>query len=66
VRSEIEAELRRNTATDKFGEVQEQIQSRLEQVGGDQGVLAKDFNLETGDVPKFLRGAGRRESKPAC
>ena len=58
VRAEIEAELKRNAAADKFGEMQEQIQSRLEQVGGDLGVLAQEFNLESGEVPKFLRGAG--------
>jgi peptidyl-prolyl cis-trans isomerase D len=58
VRPEIEAELKRNAAADKFGEIQEQIQSRLEQAGNDLGALAKEFNLTSGDVPKFLRGAG--------
>jgi len=58
VRSEIEAELKRNMATDKFGEIQEQIQARVEQAGNDLGALAKEFNLQTGEVPKFLRGAG--------
>ena len=50
--------MKRNAAADKFGEIQEQIQSRLEQAGGDLNVLAKEFNLATGEVPKFLRGAG--------
>ncbi len=58
VRGEIEAELKRNAATDKFGEIQEQIQSRLEQTGSDLGALAKEFHLETGEVSQFLRGAG--------
>jgi peptidyl-prolyl cis-trans isomerase D len=58
VRSEIEAELKRNAATDKFGEIQEQIQQRLEQAGGDLGVLAKEFSLASGEVSPFLRGAG--------
>jgi len=58
VRSEIESELKRNAAADKFGEIQEQIQSRIEQDGRDLGVLAKEFNLQSGEVPKFLRGAG--------
>ena len=58
VRSELEAELKRNAAADKFGEIQEQIQSRLEQAGNDLGALAKEFNLASGEVPKFLRGAG--------
>jgi peptidyl-prolyl cis-trans isomerase D len=57
-RPEIEAELRRNHATDRFGEVQEQLQSRLEQPGADLDALAKEFKLQTGDVAQFLRGAG--------
>lgn len=58
VRSEIEAELKRNTAADKFGEIQEQVQSRLEQAGGDLGTLAKEFNLATGEAATFEKGAG--------
>jgi peptidyl-prolyl cis-trans isomerase D len=58
VRAQIEADLKRNAAADKFGEIQEQIQLRLEQAGNDLGALAKEFNLASGDVPKFLRGAG--------
>jgi peptidyl-prolyl cis-trans isomerase D len=58
VRPELEAELKHNAAGDKFGEIQEQIQQRLEQAGGDLGVLAKEFNLATGEVSPFLRGAG--------
>ena len=59
VRPELEAELKRNLATDRFGEIQEQIQSRLEQTSGtDLTGLAKEFNLQTGDIPQFLRGSG--------
>src|SRR5882757_8697425 len=58
VRPELEAELKHNTAADKFGEIQEQVQQRLEQAGGDLGVLAKEFNLASGEVSPFLRGAG--------
>jgi peptidyl-prolyl cis-trans isomerase D len=59
VRGEIEAELKRNAASDKFGEIQEQLQSRVEQGAvSDLGTLAKEFNLQTGEVPKFLKGAG--------
>jgi peptidyl-prolyl cis-trans isomerase D len=60
-RPELEAEVRRNKATDRFGEIQEQLQSRLEQSSGagpDFDALAKEFKLQTGDVPKFLRGVG--------
>jgi peptidyl-prolyl cis-trans isomerase D len=58
VRPELEAELKRNAATDRFGEIQEQIQARLDQSGNDLGTLVKEFNLQSGDVPQFLRGAG--------
>ncbi|HEY4210738.1 MAG TPA: peptidylprolyl isomerase [Steroidobacteraceae bacterium] len=57
---EIEADLKRNRATDHFGEIQEQLQQRLEQAGGNASLdaLAKEFNLQTGDVPDFVRGSG--------
>ncbi len=57
-RPELEAEVRRNRATDRFGEIQEQLQTRLEQPNPDLDALAKEFKLQTGDVPKFLRGVG--------
>jgi len=58
VRPELEAELKRNAAADKFGEIQEKIQQRLESAGADLGTVAKEFNLATGEVSPFLRGAG--------
>jgi peptidyl-prolyl cis-trans isomerase D len=58
-RPEIEAEARRNKATDRFGEIQEQIQTQLEQQpNADLDALAKQFKLQTGDVAQFQRGAG--------
>jgi peptidyl-prolyl cis-trans isomerase D len=57
-RPELESEVRKNMATDHFGDVQEQLQSRLEQPGADLDALAKEFKLQTGDVPQFLRGTG--------
>jgi peptidyl-prolyl cis-trans isomerase D len=57
-RSELESEVRKNMATDHFGDIQEQLQSRLEQPGADLDALAKEFKLQTGDVPQFLRGTG--------
>ncbi|MBV8804630.1 MAG: peptidyl-prolyl cis-trans isomerase, partial [Sinobacteraceae bacterium] len=65
VRPEIEAEVKKNTATDKFGEIQEQIQSRVEQGNNDLAALAKEFNLQSGEVAKFLRGAGGPPLGPA-
>ena len=57
---EIEADLKRNRATDRFGEIQEQLQQRLEQAGGNASLdaLAKEFNLQAGDAPVFVRGSG--------
>jgi peptidyl-prolyl cis-trans isomerase D len=58
VRAELEAELKKNAAADKFGEIQEKIQQRLETAGADLNAVAKEFNLATGEVSPFLRGAG--------
>jgi peptidyl-prolyl cis-trans isomerase D len=58
VRGELEADLKRNAAADKFGELQEKIQQRLETAGGDLNLVVKEFNLATGEVSPFLRGAG--------
>ena len=57
-RPELEADLRKNKATDKFGEIQEQLQNQLEQPGATFEGLTKQFQLQTGDIPDFLRGAG--------
>ena len=57
-RAELEAELRRNAAADRFGEIQEKLQAKMEQSGGDLPALATEFSLQTGDIPQFLRGAG--------
>src|SRR6202012_2551693 len=57
-RPELEADLRKNLATDRFGEVQEQLQTQMEQPGATFEGLAKEFKLQTGDVAQFQRGAG--------
>ena len=57
-RPELEADLRKSKATDKFGEIQEQLQTQLEQPGATFEGLAKQFQLQAGDVPQFQRGAG--------
>ena len=57
-RAELESQLRRDRATDRFGETQERLQSKLEQPGADLNELAKEFNLQTGEVAQFVRGAG--------
>lgn len=59
VRGEIDAQLRRDKASDRFGDIQEQIQSRLEQSASlTLEELAKAYNLQMGEVPQFLRGEG--------
>jgi peptidyl-prolyl cis-trans isomerase D len=57
-RSELESQLRRDRATDRFGEVQEQLQARAAEPGADLNSLAQQYNLPAGDVASFLKGAG--------
>ncbi len=58
VRPELEAELKRNAAADRFGEIQEQIQTRLQQSNADLDGLVKQFHLQPGDIAQFQKGAG--------
>ena len=57
-RPEIEAQVRRERSADRFGDIQEQIQRRLEQPGASLDALVKEFNLQSGEVAQFERGAG--------
>ncbi len=57
-RSELESQLRRDRATDRFGEVQEQLQARAAEPGADLNSLAQQYSLPAGDVASFLKGAG--------
>jgi peptidyl-prolyl cis-trans isomerase D len=57
-RADLEAQLRRDRATDRFGEIQEQLQSKLAEPGADLATLAQEYHLEQGDVPSFVKGAG--------
>jgi peptidyl-prolyl cis-trans isomerase D len=57
-RAEVDAQLRRDRASDRFGDRQEQLQRRLEQPGADFDALAKEFQLQTGEVARFLRTTG--------
>lgn len=56
-RPELEAQLRRDRATDRFGEIQEQLQSQLAE-GAELGALAQKYNLQQGEVREFDKGAG--------
>ena len=57
-RPELEAQLRRARATDRFGEIQEQLQTKLGEPGADLSGLAQQFHLQPGEVKEFVKGAG--------
>ena len=57
-RSEVEQQLRHDRAADRFGDLQEQIQQKLEQPGESLEALAKEFGLQLGEVPEFVKGSG--------
>jgi peptidyl-prolyl cis-trans isomerase D len=57
-RPDLEAQLRRDHATDRFGEIQEQLQSKLQEPNADLNALAQQYGLTTGDVAAYLKGAG--------
>ena len=58
VRGELEQELRRERAADRFGDLQEQAQRRGEQQGADLAAIAQDLGLTVGEVKDFRRGTG--------
>jgi peptidyl-prolyl cis-trans isomerase D len=60
VRGEVESQLRRDRAANSFGDMQEQIQRRLEESGANASFesLVKDFGLQSGEVERFERGTG--------
>jgi peptidyl-prolyl cis-trans isomerase D len=57
-RPDLEKQLRKDRATDRFGDIQEKLQQRMEQPGASLEAVAKEFGLETGEVTQFLRGSG--------
>src|SRR5215475_12714328 len=57
-RPEIEAQLRKDRATDHFGDIQEQLQSKLQDPNPDLSALAQQYHMQTGDLPSFAKGAG--------
>jgi peptidyl-prolyl cis-trans isomerase D len=57
-RPELEAQVRRTRATDRFGEIQEQLQAKLAEPGADLAALAQQYNLQPGEVKEFVKGAG--------
>jgi peptidyl-prolyl cis-trans isomerase D len=57
-RADIEAQIKKDRAAERFGDVQENLQQKLEQPGASFDALVKEFNLQTGDVPEYERGKG--------
>jgi peptidyl-prolyl cis-trans isomerase D len=57
-RPELEAQVRRAHATDRFGEIQEQLQSKLAEPGADLNALAQQYSLQQGEVKEFAKGTG--------
>jgi len=57
-RPELEAQLKQSQATNHFGDIEDSLQSRLQDPGVTLAGLAKEFNLTTGEVPQFVEGKG--------
>jgi peptidyl-prolyl cis-trans isomerase D len=64
-RPDLEAQLRRDRATDRFGEIQEQLQSKLAEPGADLSALAQEYHLQHGEIADFQKGAGATPLGPA-
>ncbi len=57
-RVQIEPVVRQNEATDRFGDLQEQIQQQLDNGTPTLEGLAKSFGMKLGEVAQFDRGSG--------
>ena len=57
-RADVLAQLKHDRAADKFGDLQEQLQQKLDQPGATLESLAKEFGLTLGDIPEYLKGTG--------
>lgn len=57
-RPELEAQLQKSQATNRFGDIEDSLQNRLQDPGVTLASLAKEFNLTPGEVPQFLEGKG--------
>jgi len=60
-RTDVLDQIRHDRAADRFGDMQEQIQQKIDQAGETLESLAKEFGLTVGDVPQFFRGTGGGE-----
>jgi peptidyl-prolyl cis-trans isomerase D len=57
-RAQLLAQLQKSEATNRFGDIEDQLQDSLQNPGATLASLAKQFNLTTGEVPQFLRDTG--------
>jgi peptidyl-prolyl cis-trans isomerase D len=57
-RPQLQAQLQKSAATNRFGDIEDQLQDTLQNPGATLATLAKQFNLTTGEVPQFLQDAG--------
>lgn len=64
-RPDLETQVRREHATDRFGEIQEQLQSKLQEPNADLNALALEYGLTSGDVDSYAKGAGAAPLGPA-
>jgi peptidyl-prolyl cis-trans isomerase D len=64
-RNDLETQLRRDHATDRFGDIQEQLQSKLGEPGADLGALAQQYHLQQGEVAAYAKGTGAPPLGPA-
>jgi peptidyl-prolyl cis-trans isomerase D len=64
-RPELESQLKQSAATNRFGDIEDSLQNRLQDPGVSLASLAKEFNLTTGEVPQFVQGTGGAPLGPA-
>jgi peptidyl-prolyl cis-trans isomerase D len=64
-RADLEAQLRRDRATDRFGEIQEQLQAKLAEPHADLNALAQEYHLDHGELAQFVKGLGGAPLGPA-
>ena len=57
-RAQLESGLKRSRATDRFGEIQEQLQRRLSEPNADLSALVQEFKLQSGEIAEYSKGAG--------
>ncbi|HTV79149.1 MAG TPA: peptidylprolyl isomerase [Steroidobacteraceae bacterium] len=55
-RADVLTQLKHDRAADRFGDIQEQIEQKVDQES--LPALAKEFGLTLGDIPAYLKGTG--------